>query len=110
MLVFISVTAVIVYRVYLTVAYCGDNSVCDLLHGTVVATLLNTLSIMILGRVSKWNFYLLFLALCDFLMTDKWVAYNTFVVKAFKTHFGFESFLLFWLQFFTFSLKFYIKN
>lgn len=53
MIVFISVTAVIVYRVYLTVAYCGDDSVCDLLHGTIIATLLNTLSIMILGKVRK---------------------------------------------------------
>lgn len=52
MLVFISVTSVILYRVYMTISFCVDgDSLCDLLHGTILATLLNTFSIMILGKV-----------------------------------------------------------
>ncbi|KAG8180701.1 hypothetical protein JTE90_005798 [Oedothorax gibbosus] len=52
MLVFISVTSVILYRVYMTISFCVDgDSVCDLMHGTILATLLNTISIMILGKV-----------------------------------------------------------
>ncbi|GIY19255.1 anoctamin [Caerostris extrusa] len=51
MLVFISVTSVILYRVYMTISFCDEkDTTCGLLHGTVLATLLNTSSIMILGR------------------------------------------------------------
>ncbi|XP_054706410.1 anoctamin-8-like [Uloborus diversus] len=55
MLVFISVTSVILYRVYMTISFCteGDN-VCDLLHGTILATFYNTLSIMLLGRIYEY--------------------------------------------------------
>ncbi|XP_035230135.1 anoctamin-7-like, partial [Stegodyphus dumicola] len=55
MLVFISVTGVIVYRVWMTVSFCSpEDKVCDLLHGTIIATLLNTLSIMILGKIYEY--------------------------------------------------------
>ncbi|KFM64133.1 Anoctamin-7, partial [Stegodyphus mimosarum] len=55
MLVFISVTGVIVYRVWMTVSYCSpEDKVCDLMHGTIIATLLNTLSIMILGKIYEY--------------------------------------------------------
>ncbi|KAF8794734.1 Anoctamin-7 like protein [Argiope bruennichi] len=54
MLVFISVTSVILYRVYMTISFCFDDTFCDLLHGTIIATLLNTLSIMVLGRIYEF--------------------------------------------------------
>ncbi|XP_042901705.1 anoctamin-7 [Parasteatoda tepidariorum] len=53
-LVFISVTSVILYRVYMTITICEDNAACDLLHGTIIATLLNTISIMILGKIYEY--------------------------------------------------------
>ncbi|XP_022236665.1 anoctamin-7-like, partial [Limulus polyphemus] len=48
-LVIISVTSVILYRVYSNISWCGEDAKCKTIHGTVIATLLNTISIMILG-------------------------------------------------------------
>ncbi len=54
-MVFISVGGVIVYRVIMTVDYCSDDesssSINCLLLTTVVSSLLNAISILVLGKI-----------------------------------------------------------
>ncbi len=53
MLVFISAASVITYRVIMSINYCEDSTPAEcLLLTTVISSLLNTISIMLLGKVS----------------------------------------------------------
>ncbi|KAK8766436.1 hypothetical protein V5799_006784 [Amblyomma americanum] len=48
--VLISVLAVTLYQVYMYNAYCNSETTCEVVHGSVVAPVLNTISIMVLGK------------------------------------------------------------
>ncbi|GFR33812.1 anoctamin-7 [Trichonephila clavata] len=97
MLVFISVTSVILYRVYMTITICEDDSKCDLLHGTIIATLLNTFSIMILGRVYE----LIAVKLTDWENHQTQSQYNdALVIKLFAFQFANTYASLFYTAFF----------
>ncbi|XP_064481991.1 anoctamin-4-like [Ornithodoros turicata] len=49
--VLISVLAVTLYQVYMYNAYCNGETTCEVVHGSIVAPTLNTLSIMVLGKI-----------------------------------------------------------
>ncbi|KAM7291444.1 anoctamin-7 [Ixodes scapularis] len=51
--VLISVLAVTLYQVYMYNAYCNGETTCEVMHGSIVAPILNTLSIMVLGKVRQ---------------------------------------------------------
>ncbi|KAH8042642.1 hypothetical protein HPB51_024874 [Rhipicephalus microplus] len=48
--VLISVLAVTLYQVYMYNAYCNAETTCEVVHGSIVAPMLNTISIMVLGK------------------------------------------------------------
>ncbi|XP_054706945.1 anoctamin-7-like [Uloborus diversus] len=50
MIVYISISAVLFFRLTMIRVYCEDDEFCKFMYGTVAATMLNTLSIMILGK------------------------------------------------------------
>ncbi|CAN8006180.1 unnamed protein product [Ixodes hexagonus] len=52
--VLISVLAVTLYQVYMYNAYCNGETTCEVMHGSIVAPILNTLSIMILGKIYSY--------------------------------------------------------
>ncbi|CAN7977564.1 unnamed protein product, partial [Ixodes persulcatus] len=52
--VLISVLAVTLYQVYMYNAYCNGETTCEVMHGSIVAPILNTLSIMVLGKIYSY--------------------------------------------------------
>ncbi|XP_023221266.1 anoctamin-7-like isoform X1 [Centruroides sculpturatus] len=95
--VFISVTSVILYRLYTDVNVCKENTKCKMLHGTVIAATLNTISIMILGRI--YNF--LAVKLTDWENHQTQSAYNdALIIKLFAFQFANTYTSLFYIAFF----------
>lgn len=95
--VFISVSSVILYRVYTDISVCKDDTKCKFLHGTVIATLLNTTSIMILGKI--YNF--LAVKLTDWENHQTESAYNdALIIKLFAFQFANTYTSLFYIAFF----------
>ncbi|KAL3233959.1 hypothetical protein MRX96_022721 [Rhipicephalus microplus] len=52
--VLISVLAVTLYQVYMYNAYCNAETTCEVVHGSIVAPMLNTISIMVLGKIYSY--------------------------------------------------------
>ncbi|CAN8012322.1 unnamed protein product, partial [Ixodes pacificus] len=52
--VLISVLAVTLYQVYMYNAYCNGETTCEVMHGSIVAPILNTISIMVLGKIYSY--------------------------------------------------------
>ncbi|XP_049268170.1 anoctamin-7-like [Rhipicephalus sanguineus] len=52
--VLISVLAVTLYQVYMYNAYCNGETTCEVVHGSIVAPMLNTISIMVLGKIYSY--------------------------------------------------------
>ncbi|XP_076315841.1 anoctamin-7-like [Tachypleus tridentatus] len=95
--VIISVTSVILYRVYSNVSWCGENAKCKMIHGTVIATLLNTISIMILG----WVYHTLAFKLTDWENHRTQTRYNdALITKLFAFQFVNTYASLFYTAFF----------
>ncbi|XP_023221241.1 anoctamin-7-like isoform X1 [Centruroides sculpturatus] len=96
-IVFISVISVVLYKLYIEINICEDDEECNEFHNTIIASNLNTLSIMILGKI--YNFFAVKLTNWENHQTQS--AYNdALIIKLFSFQFANTYTSLFYIAFF----------